>query len=142
MGVWLICRVMSHRMRSVIGWPSFLLRIVPLKRKMLERANGIHFYNDSSRPDMGTGLGYFSSEVRVRMCSQLPQRNTFFLSEGGCEVLSFSELRARCDGSESLKTRTFLNCKKEINVNFGRGRLCLVWVPGHSNLEQTTIGSP
>lgn len=43
---------------------------------VLARPNGFQFYNVGSRMDGMTALGYFCGEMRVGICSRLPDDNT------------------------------------------------------------------
>ena len=53
------------------------------------------------------------------------------------EVTIFTDSRAAMGtlSGRSVKMKTVLNCKRENNIYSCRGRLSMVWVPGHSGVE-------
>lgn len=120
--------------------------------EILENARGIHFYTDGSKMDGRTGSGFFSRDLDVGRSYRLPDHNNVFQAEmvaitecmkfvngvdlsGDITIFTDSQAAVRALSSRSVKTKTILDCKREINTYSCRGRLSLIWVPGHYGME-------
>lgn len=109
---------------------------------------GVCCYTDGSRLGERTGLGFFIEEPAADFYFRLPDHNTVLQAEvraitecvnwlgnttrpSDVNIFTDSQMTIRAITSERVKSRTILECKRAINDYSARGRLRIIWVPGH-----------
>ena len=113
--------------------------------------DGTHCYTDGSKLGEKTGMGLFIEEPETELSFRLPDHNTVLQAEVRAitecvswfsansrptiiNVFTDSQMAVNSITTNTVKSRTVLDCKNKINAYSEHGKIRIIWVPAHSGV--------
>ncbi|KNC30999.1 hypothetical protein FF38_03161 [Lucilia cuprina] len=123
-----------------MSWSSGTLEQIPV---------GIRCYTDGSKLGDKVGLGFYIEDPKTEIYHRLPNHNTSFQAEvraitecvnwvsinvapTGLNIFTDSQKAICAISGDRIKSKTVLDCKKALPEYSQRGKIYIIWVPGHS----------
>ena len=110
---------------------------------------GIRCYTDVSKLEDKAGLGFYIEDPETVINQRLPNHNTSLQAEvraitecvnwirinmapTGLNIFTDSQKAICAMSGDRIKSKTVLDCKKALTEYSPRGKVHIIWVPGHS----------
>lgn len=118
---------------------------------LIGRKSGVHCYTDGSKIDGKTGAGFYIENFGIEQYFRLPDHNTVFQAEvmaitecvkwlnlnnrqKGVKIFTDSQAAIKALSSTTVRTRTLLECRKQIDSLSDQGDVEVIWSPGHCEI--------